>query len=755
MNPGLYIDSLRLKKVICFDDAAFKVTPGITAIYGLNRTNARTSGNGNGAGKSAFFSQIGEILYESPIVGEKQDVVKGGARVLRTTMRGKSVVINKIGNKLDIKVEGKSRFRTKPMAKSWLAKNIPLNQEEYNTYVHLDARIPHPLVMGSSTERRRFFTSFFAIDQIDNERKLFAAELAKLGKVRAAYNEVVAEYRAAKEKAMPEAKLDALKVNIDTLEAELKDLNEKNKRLQDIKQLLSFEASAAEQLKAFRSQYRVDLAEISPEVFEDLEKDARLNLKQDQADLEDAMAWEQYQRDSAHYTKAFDALPADAVKLVNKLGLQTARKKCGDARNQARQLEESLREYRETVSTFEQLLAEPMPEKVVASGDKKEIRAQLEAAEHQYEHARKFKSGTCETCGQEVKVRDPSSLKARIHQLKTSLERIEMAEAYREAVATVNKYKSKLETAVQNIHDAKSELAKVKRYAVLADDLVSLPRKPQKFEGRKLESKIKQRMVDEDKERIQLLNFLQPNLSTMVALSRLTEKQRNAGSMAERLQAHINLIHERLSKFRAQLEVNAMIKENLARLRKKAKIMKAELANEESLRLLVEAYSDKAMKRRAIQAIGSRLMVEVNKYSRFVFPEDYTFDFKWETSQLSLLVHRKYGKKTLASDVRKLSGAESKLFTIVLVLALLTFVPAHKRCNLMILDEPTANFSDETTKAFMDLLPVLNKVIPSIIIITPKSKEIYEGATNWTMVKVKGAATLIPGHPNEHKRGAS
>jgi DNA repair exonuclease SbcCD ATPase subunit len=222
--------------------------------------------------------------------------------------------------------------------------------------------------------------------------------------------------------------------------------------------------------------------------------------------------------------------------------------------------------------------------------------------------------------------------------------------------------------------------------------------------------------------------------------------------MAERLQEKINALHEQLSKLRARLEVDALVRQNAARLRKRLLEMKAELVNEEPLKLLVEGYSDKAMKRLAVQAISTRLMKEVNKYSRHVFSEDYTFSFNWDKSDLALLVHRKYGKKVITSDVRKLSGAESKLFTIVLVLALLTFVPSRKRCNLMIMDEPTANMSEENTKAFMDLLPVLNKIIPSIIVITPRSKDIYPGATSWTMVKTNGSAKLLPGHPDDHKK---
>jgi DNA repair exonuclease SbcCD ATPase subunit len=751
VTPGLHISSIRLKKVVCFDNAAFKIEPGVSVIYGLNRTNARTSGNGNGAGKSAFFSQIGEMLYEAPIVGEKQDAVKGGTRVLNTLIQGRKVSIIKTNSKLDIKIDGKSRFRTKPMAKAWMAKNLPINEEEFNTYVHLDARIPHPLVMGSSTERRRFFTSFFGLDKMDMERKLFTAELQKLGRTRAAYTEVLAEYKTTKAKALAPDVLAKLVAQVKAKEEELSSLNEKHNRIQSVMQTLSFESSAQEQLK----ELFAILPEVTEESFEELEATTRQNYKQDKADLDEALAWEQYQRDTEHYTKAFNALPEDAIKLINKLGLAEAKKKCSEKAQTHRLAKDELEDLQERLAV-DMKIVKRVPEKPDTQKpkvDEGELRANMKALEHQLEHARTFKTGTCHTCGQTVKIKDTSSIKEEIKAIEVKLRKLNIWGIYENACTTRSDAKVRVSELTKEIAEVEAKIKATERYAVLREAVAELPRKPAKFEGKRLESKIKQRMVDEDKERLQLLKFLRPNLDMVIAVTKLSDKQRQAKSLGHKLQAKVNSIHEELSKLRAQLEVNSMLDDTLNRLRKRLREMKAELVDEEALKLLVEGYSDKGMKRRAIQAIGSRLMLQVNKYSRVVFPEDFTFDLKWESSKLSLLVHRKIGKKTVSSDVRKLSGAECKLFTIVLVLALLTFVPPRKRCNLLILDEPTANFSPETTKAFMDLLPVLNQVIPSIIIITPKSDERYEGATNWTVVKTKGVSVIVPGHPSEIKKG--
>jgi DNA repair exonuclease SbcCD ATPase subunit len=166
---------------------------------------------------------------------------------------------------------------------------------------------------------------------------------------------------------------------------------------------------------------------------------------------------------------------------------------------------------------------------------------------------------------------------------------------------------------------------------------------------------------------------------------------------------------------------------------------------------LVEAYSDKNIKKLVVEQIGARLMALVNKYAQQVFEESYRFEFQWDTD-ISILAYRANGK---VSDVRKLSGAESTLFTIILVCALLSFVPAKKRCNFMILDEPTSHMSAHNKEILHNALKLLTGLIPSIIIVTPKMEERYHGATEYTVVKGRdGVSRLEEGHPDEIKGNA-
>lgn len=745
---GQHIHSFGLKDTLLFKDLTFEIPEGLSVIYGLNRTNGRKSMQANGAGKSSAFASIGETLYEEPIVGLKEDTVKQGTRQVRLKLGKRTIDVVRKNTKLEILVDGKAKkFRKKPDAQKWLKAHLPMSQTEFNTYGFLDARVPHPLVMGSSTERKKFFTEAFGLDRIDIERRLFEAELSKLKRTRAAYRELKVVFDADKDKALSKEKRLGLEQQVKDYEAELEELNRKNLRLQSIAQVLAFEQSAAKQIKRFNDLCS-DLNE-----FASIYRDVRANLQDNKTKLKDARDWADYQRDSRKYNKAHDALSRDAQKLAAKYGLKKAVRKCSDAVDELPRLTSKLEAHQEVLDAKVNKPSEPPEARPTES--KKELRARLDSLEHRLEHALKFKTGTCDSCGQEVKVRDPKKLKAQIKDVDSLLGLIDLWDEYEEQRLVYKEWRADYKKAKGEIEDLEAQIEKCKRYRKIGRELRDLPSEPETFEGRKLEVEVCERMVEEDKAQVELLEFIEPNLETIKQIRELTDKQRNAASIAPKLQQRITEIHERLSKTCSRLEVNSMVCESLSKHRKRLLEMKEELVNEEPLKLLVEAYSDKSIKRMAVKAISKRLMDEVNRYAKLIFPEDYEFGFQWESSKISLTVCRKYriGKKVkvLSSDVRKLSGAESKLYTFILMLAHLTFVPAKKRSNVLILDEPTANFSADTTEAFRKLLPLLLKVVPSIVVITPRTDERYEGSQEFTVLKEKGEAKITKGHPSAIK----
>jgi DNA repair exonuclease SbcCD ATPase subunit len=740
-----HITGLTLEDTLLFKNLHFDIPKGLSVIYGLNRTNGRKSMQANGAGKSSAFAAIGETLYEEPIVGLKEDTIKQGTRTVHMILDKKKVDVVRKNSKLEIVVNGKAKeFRKKSDGKAWLAKYLPMSQAEFNTYGFLDARVPHPLVMGSSTERKRFFTEAFGLDKIDVERRLFEAELAKLKRVRTAYKELKAVFDADKARALPKEERLRLVAKRKRYEAELDELQRKHVRLQDIARLLAFEESSKKQIRQF-NELCPDLDEYSQ-----LYADTQANLKDNKAKLKDAKAWAEYQRDSRKYTKAFEALSDESKALIGKLGFKKARTRCKEAATELDELQGRLEKAeRHKDSKPDKPIK---PDEARPTSDRKELRARLESLQHKLVHAIKFGSGTCGECGQEVKVKDPKELKRKVKAVDAELGLIDLWEEYDEAKAVYRKWADKQAEYDDEGEKIGDSIKALKRLRRIGKELRDLPTEPEPFEGRKLEAEVVEQMVDEDRKRLELLEFIDPNIDNVRDLRKLTDKQRSAASIGPKLNQRINDLHEKLSSLKAKLEVNRSVTDGLQKMKDRLLEMRAELINEEPLKLLVEAYSDKAMKRMAIKSVSTKLMTEINKYAKLIFPEDFEFGFSWESSKISLTVTRKYRKgkklKTLTSDVRKLSGAESKLYTFILVLAHLTFVPQRKRSNVLILDEPDSNMSAETTEAFKKLLPILNKVIPSIIVITPRTEQRYDGAQEFTVLKEKGEAKIVVGHPS-------
>ena len=143
------LEKIAVKGIGPFSESvSFKIPKGLSVIYGLNRSAGKNSKNSNWCGKSLFFSTIPEVLYDEPIVGTKQDKIKKGLQGLVISHNNKTLKIIQKNNKLSLSVNGeKQDLFTKTKAKEIIQSFWPLSQEEYETFVHLDSRIPHPLVM--------------------------------------------------------------------------------------------------------------------------------------------------------------------------------------------------------------------------------------------------------------------------------------------------------------------------------------------------------------------------------------------------------------------------------------------------------------------------------------------------------------------------------------------------------------------------------------------------------------------------------
>ena len=349
----------------------------------------------------------------------------------------------------------------------------------------------------------------------------------------------------------------------------------------------------------------------------------------------------------------------------------------------------------------------------------------------------------CPTCGQEVKNLDITVLESEYAFLKESIAEYNR---YQEEYSKYLKYEESLNRyneALSNQATVQKLLNKYFKYEKLYRKLVYLPEKPEEYTGQIIDIEEVNKKLEHAKERESFYKFFVPFADKIEAYFKLDNYDIDK-SVFEQYNAISNKYYE----LNTKLENAKSTYEKLEQIQLKLDGMKAQLEDVKPLEYLVDLFQDKTLKKKIVQIIGNRLMQLVNKYAALIFNEDYHFELEWQSSQINIICKRKAGKRDLVSDVRKLSGAESRLFTLILVLSLMSFIPTAKRPNLLILDEPEANFSAETTAQFYKLVQIIEQAIESIIIITTKTDEVYAGSRCYTIIR-DGSSRIVQEHPSE------
>jgi DNA repair exonuclease SbcCD ATPase subunit len=756
-------------------DITLKIQPGLSVVYGLNQAAGKNSENGNAVGKSLLLSSIPETIRGLPIIGERGDRVQEGQRSASfTSHAGKDIEVrrssNGRGDKLELFEDGKALdFRTIAASKEYIDQHWPLSDVDYSTYVHLDSRSPHPLVMGSTAQRKEFFTEFFNLEMLDAERKLYNSYLRELKNARAAYDEVNTQLANIRSRRMMDRERGDAEKDRDTLQDRLTELEGKVSGAQYVARLIKFGERFEKEIVRLKNEYRkLDsemIADASARIWDMIRaKKAERSevdgaLRKAELTLRD---YENYTRNIAKYTEAFEDLSPEARAAIDEHGLENALEQSGEAAQKAMKLKAQLDALNEQLDVLEEKLDAKLPAKTEAPAEDIEDLKVLERTyQHHLQHAKKFGSGVCDSCGQTVQTKDPAEVKDRLAAVREKLEQHAAAQAYADALANRLEQTAKFNEMDDRAGLIGEERAKLVKVGKIHKELNALPSKPAPFDAQiasdneldALRSKIGElsKEIDIEQEKESFLKSILPNIDTINEFLKLTPEQLDAARELDSLSDEVRTTRERYTQALSKLSVEESLAQQIRELHDRADELAEKLKEESKIKVLVEAYSDKNIKKLVVEQIGTRLMALVNKYSQQVFEESYRFEFIWDTD-ISILAHRANGK---VSDVRKLSGAESTLFTIILVCALLSFVPAKKRCNFMILDEPTSHMSAHNKEILHNALKLLTGLIPSIIIVTPKMEERYHGAIEYTVVKGRdGVSRLENGHPDEVRGNA-
>lgn len=703
----------------------FRFRSGISVIYGLNQTSGRYSKNSNWVGKSLFFNSLSELLYDEPIVGLKQDKMKSGSRaVILEKDDGTSIQIVKTSGKresIQILENGVSlEHLTKTKANEYIASQWGVSRSEFETFIHLDSRVPHPLVMGSSTDRKHFFDDFFKLDRIDAERKLYLKELRRLSETKAAYKELKQSYKIQSGQVLEKAEFEKLSQELQSLKKERTELETLVNEFQQYQRLEVTYNSFKDRLK----ELPCDLSEVDSYLESLSEKRSKIEKAR-----KSAMRYSVYLKQKADYEQTLESL-SDFAKSHSREKIHKG----------ALFFERVKAKYLTVKSELENLDEPEEVERVKkVEGSLEDLLGQQANLTHQIKHAETFKSGICPTCGQPVESVNLSDLIEKRKKIESKIRQFKAYEAYRDYRKEYQTWQEKSNVLSERLSDLSQKLKKFKPYYEAYQEVSDLPREPEEVEAPKYTEEALNKKLDAVSKQISLLSAISPHVDDLK--SYLGWK-----GIKEFDYPTYNTIGEKIARIEAKLTVNEEASNALTSITKRLKELSSQLKDEPYIKALVELFSDKAMKRTMVSQISSTLCASLNKYAKVIFDQDYKFNLIWDT-QLQLLCTRRVGTQELTSDVRKLSGAESKLFTLILILSLLSFVPPSRRPSVMILDEPTANFSTETTQAFIRLLDMLKTVIPCIVIITPRD-DIYPESYPYTIVRTKKGSTIVEGLPD-------
>lgn len=156
---------------------------------------------------------------------------------------------------------------------------------------------------------------------------------------------------------------------------------------------------------------------------------------------------------------------------------------------------------------------------------------------------------------------------------------------------------------------------------------------------------------------------------------------------------------------------------------------------------LLDVFQPKGFRLEKIKYFTKVFESILNKFAGFLFLEPFQFQVVVEKRDLQIIATR----SDKSSDVRYLSGSESRCFQLLCLISILALLPQNKRTNICILDEMDAGCDETTTRMFYEsFLPELRNIVPSVVVITPlRDSGFYiKEDRSYLIRKINGESTI-------------
>ncbi|QJT70994.1 hypothetical protein GR7B_00196 [Vibrio phage vB_VcorM_GR7B] len=737
---------------------------GVTYLSGRN-LNSKVKGRNNGSGKSLLMSPIVNMIkavlpsHEKNARALKHSLFSTGTNVSLEYNNGKhSYLLNKSmpkkGIKWNISEDGKELNHPTPTKAENFAQSLcPLNEQEFFSTVYLDSRRPNTMHIGTSSERFNFFSDLFRLHDYDNIKKYFSTRIKELEEARVkrdSYIEQMADV-AYTTKFDPKTKRNMIKV-----------AEESSKKLQESIDKLTSEVNY---IRLFLANEK-SLGKVEGTSAAEL----KTHLKQWKEDLKHAKKYEKYLEKLDEYNDKLTKLK-DILKRCSKEGKKHGAKT-------PKELAAFIKENEKKVATLEQRRKE-LKKEISKSADKLgdietnleaitklehriakhktldksgKYEARIEAAEQHVDAIEEFldgkSSGTCSVCGGEF---TKKQAKAKLKELRVTIEKNrdllklarkqekdldekksygktsldELQKKAEKLTKDCKAYKKERESLVLpdvNLESLDELCSKWKHYQKMLDDLT----KPEKVAESVASVNTLEKSIDKAKSKLQILETLD-NMLEDINRGRKLCKGKPAKKAAKSRKAEIATLQDEIGKLSNSItqwhtEITKYETDNdlFKKLDKKRRKIEESLSDLEIFDAMVDAYGTKGLKVLAMKNIKAFIEKNLNKYSSLLFPEKFEFYINVEINAFDIMVKRHSNGKLVESDVRHLSGSESRSFCLLWLISILPLIPQERRYNVCILDEYESN-CDHVTREMMckEFIPALAEIVPHVIFISP------------------------------------
>ncbi len=766
---------LRHSNSVVFKDAYLPLNKkGITQIRGNNK-DSKLGGNlkdPNATGKSVLLRPITDIIFASaPLTKD----IKTKARADLFTQKDSALTLSleHEGERFDIikKAKGKSyeyeviqndgntNIRRKDYTEKKIRSMFGYTEDEFYTLWFIDSRKNSPLQFGTAAKRFEFFTNMFRLEDMDAMRRVFNSML------REAKNHI-AKYDTLKKELKELGKLPSSK-ELAKLKATLSEQKKARKKVVEKIDSASKQLDTYLTLQACLTAYKkyttvCDMLGIEYSKYTKVESKLRSILNDAKKYQEQNDAYSKFTTLNKEYEKQRKQLLNQVNGLDEKQvskNLKEIDKDLSKVRNEYSELKIRVPEFNEKRFTK---LKEKLPKKTAdqLKDDIAQLRSYVnidevimtkilgQLREHKHDKSCPVCKGPLtEISEKEIQKRIDAS-KSKIASLEKQLSMIsdyeglkkEYAE-YKEAVKkekTAKAAKAKLKKKFDKLTAKKKEL-KHQHSVFLSIANMRKPKPVDKPSVVMQSSKDLSLFTDVLNE----LPTVYPNIESFSSInieeipSKIKQAKKNLKNMnAQTVDDNYQALSNEVSTIEFKLKQAKRISKEMDELREYVDDVPI-------IETLIEAFSNKGMKLEMISFLAAKIEQNMNRFANLIFAEPIKFHFLVTGGNaFDIKAERKVNGTLVCTDVRTLSGAESRAFSFLLPLAILPLIPASRRLNVMVLDEPLQNVGEARRDLFInDFIPKLNSIIPHIIILSTE-EENYKNSDVYYVVKENSVSSL-------------